>query len=53
MACAHVPLDEQQVTESGPLGKEVTLPALVSQRTLHHIIFIIQMYNETSALSAL
>lgn len=31
MACALVPLDEQQVTEPGPLGREVTLPALVSQ----------------------
>lgn len=31
MACALVPLDEQQVTEPGPLGKEHTLPALVSQ----------------------
>uniref|UniRef100_A0A7N8WMC4 Activating signal cointegrator 1 complex subunit 2 n=1 Tax=Mastacembelus armatus TaxID=205130 RepID=A0A7N8WMC4_9TELE len=29
MACARVPLDEQQVTEPGPLGKERTLPALV------------------------
>ncbi|XP_034072536.1 activating signal cointegrator 1 complex subunit 2 [Gymnodraco acuticeps] len=28
MACAQVPLDEQQVTEKGPLGKEQTLPAL-------------------------
>uniref|UniRef100_A0A8P4GKW2 CUE domain-containing protein n=1 Tax=Dicentrarchus labrax TaxID=13489 RepID=A0A8P4GKW2_DICLA len=28
MACAQVPLDEQQVTEPGPLGKEQTLPAL-------------------------
>ncbi|XP_029295411.1 activating signal cointegrator 1 complex subunit 2 [Cottoperca gobio] len=28
MACAQVPLDEQQVTEPGPLGKEHTLPAL-------------------------
>ncbi|XP_037633277.1 activating signal cointegrator 1 complex subunit 2 [Sebastes umbrosus] len=28
MACARVPLDEQQVTEPGPLGKEQTLPAL-------------------------
>lgn len=31
MACALVPLDEQQVTEPGPLGREVTLPALVSE----------------------
>lgn len=31
MACARVPLDEQQVTEPGPLGKERTLPALVSR----------------------
>lgn len=30
MACARVPLDEQQVTEPGPLGKEHILPALVS-----------------------
>lgn len=30
MACAQVPLDEQQVTELGPLGKSHTLPALVS-----------------------
>lgn len=30
MACARVPLDEQQVTEPGPIGKERTLPALVS-----------------------
>lgn len=29
MACARVPLDEQQVTEPGPYGKEHTLPALV------------------------
>lgn len=29
MACARVPLDEQQVTEPGPHGKEHTLPALV------------------------
>lgn len=29
MACARVPLDEQQVTEPGPLGQEHTLPALV------------------------
>ncbi|XP_034396869.1 activating signal cointegrator 1 complex subunit 2 [Cyclopterus lumpus] len=28
MACARVPLDEQQVTEPGSLGKEQTLPAL-------------------------
>ncbi|KAM3611152.1 uncharacterized protein V6R79_014332 [Siganus canaliculatus] len=28
MACARVPLDEQQVTEPGPLGREHTLPAL-------------------------
>uniref|UniRef100_A0A671U308 Activating signal cointegrator 1 complex subunit 2 n=1 Tax=Sparus aurata TaxID=8175 RepID=A0A671U308_SPAAU len=28
MACARVPLDEQQVTEPGPLGKEHTVPAL-------------------------
>ncbi|TNN58187.1 Activating signal cointegrator 1 complex subunit 2 [Liparis tanakae] len=28
MACAQVPLDEQQVTEPGSLGKEQTLPAL-------------------------
>ncbi|XP_041643228.1 activating signal cointegrator 1 complex subunit 2 [Cheilinus undulatus] len=28
MACARVPLDEQQVTEPSPLGKEHTLPAL-------------------------
>ncbi|KAM9392808.1 activating signal cointegrator 1 complex subunit 2 [Pholidichthys leucotaenia] len=32
MACAHVPLDEQQVTEPGPLGKERTLPALHPDR---------------------
>lgn len=32
MACAHVPLDEQQVTEPGPLGREVTLPALHPHR---------------------
>lgn len=37
MACAHVPLDEQQVTEPGPLGREVTLPALVSQRINSYI----------------
>lgn len=30
MACAGVPLDEQQVTEADVLGKERTLPALVS-----------------------
>lgn len=35
MACARVPLDEQQVTEPGPMGKEHTLPALVS----HHLIY--------------
>lgn len=34
MACAQVPLDEQQVTELGPQGKEHTLPALVSYITL-------------------
>ncbi|XP_070690557.1 activating signal cointegrator 1 complex subunit 2 [Pempheris klunzingeri] len=28
MACARVPLDELQVTEADPLGKEHTLPAL-------------------------
>lgn len=28
MACARVPLDEQQVTEPDPLGREHTLPAL-------------------------
>ncbi len=33
MACARVPLDELQVTEPGPLGKEHTLPALVSHIT--------------------
>lgn len=33
MACARVPLDEQQVTEPGPLGKDHTLPALVSHIT--------------------
>ncbi|KAG7220482.1 hypothetical protein INR49_018201 [Caranx melampygus] len=32
MACARVPLDEQQVTEPGPLGKEHTLPALHPDR---------------------
>ncbi|XP_008415941.1 activating signal cointegrator 1 complex subunit 2 [Poecilia reticulata] len=32
MACARVPLDEQHVTESGPLGKERTLPALHPDR---------------------
>ncbi|KAM4616668.1 activating signal cointegrator 1 complex subunit 2 [Polymixia lowei] len=33
MACARVPLDEQQVTETdGPLGKERTLPALHPER---------------------
>lgn len=31
MACAQVPLDEQQVTEPDLQGKEHTLPALVSQ----------------------
>lgn len=30
MASARVPLDEQVVTEPGPVGKERTLPALVS-----------------------
>lgn len=30
MACARVPLDEQQVTEPDPQGKEHMLPALVS-----------------------
>lgn len=33
MACARVPLDEQQVTEPGPSGQEHTLPALVRART--------------------
>lgn len=32
MACARVPLDEQQVTEPSPLGKERTLPALHPDR---------------------
>ncbi|KAM7415629.1 hypothetical protein PAMA_017926 [Pampus argenteus] len=32
MACARVPLDEQQVTEPDPLGKERTLPALHPER---------------------
>lgn len=32
MACARVPLEEQQVTEPGPLGKEHTLPALHPDR---------------------
>ncbi|XP_040010193.1 activating signal cointegrator 1 complex subunit 2 [Xiphias gladius] len=32
MACARVPLDERQVTEPGPLGKERTLPALHPDR---------------------
>ncbi|XP_023270081.1 activating signal cointegrator 1 complex subunit 2 [Seriola lalandi dorsalis] len=32
MACARVPLDEQQVTEPGPLGKDHTLPALHPDR---------------------
>ncbi|XP_062273434.1 activating signal cointegrator 1 complex subunit 2 [Scomber scombrus] len=32
MACARVPLDEQQVTEPGPLGKDRTLPALHPER---------------------
>uniref|UniRef100_A0A8C7CFU1 Activating signal cointegrator 1 complex subunit 2 n=1 Tax=Oncorhynchus kisutch TaxID=8019 RepID=A0A8C7CFU1_ONCKI len=33
MACAMIPLDEQQVTEAtGPLGKERTLPALHPDR---------------------
>lgn len=32
MACARVPLDEQQVTEPGSLGKQHTLPALVSHK---------------------
>ncbi|XP_015247448.1 PREDICTED: activating signal cointegrator 1 complex subunit 2 [Cyprinodon variegatus] len=32
MACARVPLDEQQVTEPGPIGKERTLPALHPDR---------------------
>lgn len=31
MACARVPLDEQQVTEPGPSGQEHTLPALVRE----------------------
>ena len=30
MACAIVPLDEQQVTEPSVVGKDRTLPALVS-----------------------
>ncbi|KAM3868031.1 activating signal cointegrator 1 complex subunit 2 [Diretmus argenteus] len=33
MACARVPLDEQQVTEpGGPLGRETTMPALHPDR---------------------
>uniref|UniRef100_A0A3Q1EX90 Activating signal cointegrator 1 complex subunit 2 n=1 Tax=Acanthochromis polyacanthus TaxID=80966 RepID=A0A3Q1EX90_9TELE len=32
MASARVPLDEQQVTEAGPLGKKRTLPALHPER---------------------
>ncbi|XP_053180919.1 activating signal cointegrator 1 complex subunit 2 [Scomber japonicus] len=32
MACARVPLDEQQVTEPGLLGKDRTLPALHPER---------------------
>lgn len=52
MACAQVPLDEQQVTEPGPLGREVTLPALVSQRISSYFLFI-QMYCKTSALRTL
>ncbi|KAM4746080.1 activating signal cointegrator 1 complex subunit 2 isoform 1-T2 [Anableps anableps] len=32
MACARVPLDEQQVTEAGPSGKERTLAALHPDR---------------------
>ncbi|XP_053727387.1 activating signal cointegrator 1 complex subunit 2 isoform X2 [Synchiropus splendidus] len=32
MACARVPLDEQQITEPDPLGKERTLPALHPDR---------------------
>lgn len=32
MASARVPLDEQQVTEPGPLGKDRTLPALHPER---------------------
>jgi len=37
MACAKVPLDELHVTQpSGPQGKEITIPALVSEYfTLH------------------
>lgn len=35
MACARVPLDEQQVTEPGPSGQEHTLPALVRESTFH------------------
>lgn len=38
MACARVPLDEQQVTEPGPLGKERTLPALVSKPSSEHYV---------------
>lgn len=40
MACARVPLDEQQVTEPGPLGNERTLPALVSHSLLCMQIFL-------------
>ncbi|XP_058492401.1 activating signal cointegrator 1 complex subunit 2 [Solea solea] len=36
MACARVPLDEQQVTEPGPFGKECTLPALHPDRKEDH-----------------
>ncbi|XP_035022151.2 activating signal cointegrator 1 complex subunit 2 isoform X1 [Hippoglossus stenolepis] len=32
MACARVPLDEQQVTVPGPLGRERSLPALHPER---------------------
>lgn len=48
MACARVPLDEQQVTEPGPSGKEHTLPALVRASTtcFNTDIFITYFYGQ-------
>lgn len=47
MACARVPLDEQQVTEAGPYGKEHTLPALVRYCTtcFNKDLFTLKIYS--------
>lgn len=46
MACARVPLDEQSVTEPGPLGKERTLPALVSHSAVLYTPNSPNMYTD-------